>query len=331
MNDQIKFSCLACGQHIECDVTESGRSMLCPNCHANLTVPRVMEMDTVPEPEPSTPITPPPVLGAKLPEEAAVTGFRTSKLAIASLVCSLTCLCLPGILFGHLAKARIRRDPKLQGRDMAIAGLIISYVTLLLAVLAFVFIFILPMILPAGMSLLLLHQMQKQLATNSIVITQSPSTSVTNSDEQAVSMQSGPGWTMDVKTTGIPESPVTGQIHGQNFEFKKAIFHAGYLKFESADSAEYVVIRGLKDIAGNIFEVDPNATDNVPKVEIAWGDNGQNTTQSFTIGYAMELKFDPAKKRKVSGHIYLCLPDDSKSYIAGTFTVTLPKPKPAAN
>jgi hypothetical protein len=53
MNDQIKFSCLSCGQHIECDVTESGRPMLCPSYHANLTVPLLMEQTPAPAPDPN--------------------------------------------------------------------------------------------------------------------------------------------------------------------------------------------------------------------------------------------------------------------------------------
>src|SRR5579862_9008340 len=49
MSDEIKFSCLVCGQHIACDVTESGRPMLCPACGANLTVPHLMS-ETLPPP-----------------------------------------------------------------------------------------------------------------------------------------------------------------------------------------------------------------------------------------------------------------------------------------
>ena len=50
-------------------------------------------------------------------------------LAIASLLSSVVLGIgwLPGIICGHLAKARMRRDPLLDGEKMANAGLIISY------------------------------------------------------------------------------------------------------------------------------------------------------------------------------------------------------------
>jgi hypothetical protein len=323
MRDQIKFSCLACGQHIVCDASESGRPMLCPGCGANLTVPRQMHQEPPsPFPQPETPV----------PEAAARASARTSGLAVASLICSLSSLVLcvgwlPGIICGHLAKARIRRDPTLKGRSLATAGLIISYATLLFAIgLAAS-----AVLWGSAIFKNAYQQAEQIMATNKIVSAQvqtQPET-VSNNDEQVqVTQATSSAWTMDVKDAQIPDSPVSGQIHGQNFAFKRAIFHAGNLRFTSANGAEYVLIHGLgQDIANNTFEVDSNSTGDSPKVEIAWGENGQKNTQNFASGYALELKFDPAQKRKVHGHIYLCLPDDSKSYLVGAFTATLPKPK----
>lgn len=325
MSDQIKFSCLACGQHIVCDASESGSPMLCPSCNANLTVPRQMVQEPASGPEiTASSATPPPV-----PEAAAAASSRTSGLAVASLVCSLSSLVvcvgwLPAIICGHLAKARIRRNPALKGQGLATAGLTLGYLTLIFEttlVAAVVF---------CGADKLkdAYSQMQQESTTNTIVSTpvQSQSESASNNEETVQSSSSA--WTMDVKDAQIPDGSVSGEIHGQNFEFKRAILRGGNLKFISADGAEYVLIHGLgQDIANNTFEANTNSTSGNLKVEIAWGDNGQNNTQSFDMGYAMELKFDAAQKRKIPGHIYLCLPDDSKSYLAGNFTVFLPKPK----
>ncbi|HEV2330042.1 MAG TPA: hypothetical protein VGY56_14770 [Verrucomicrobiae bacterium] len=65
-----------------------------------------------------------------------------------------------------------------------------------------------------------------------------------------------------------------------------------------------------------------------PKIEIGWIDGGQKKTETFQNGCAMELKLDNAKGRRIPGQIYLCVPHDSKSYIAGTFTIVMAKPKP---
>jgi hypothetical protein len=66
----------------------------------------------------------------------------TSRLAIASLVLSLSALLLgplgfiPGIICGHLALSSIKQDPALKGRGIALAGLIVGYVYIALLVLA---------------------------------------------------------------------------------------------------------------------------------------------------------------------------------------------------
>lgn len=56
----------------------------------------------------------------------------TSGLAIASLVFSLIVPfgCIPAVICGHLALGRIKKEPALQGRRLALAGLIIGYVVL---------------------------------------------------------------------------------------------------------------------------------------------------------------------------------------------------------
>jgi hypothetical protein len=61
------------------------------------------------------------------------TGNNYSGLAIASVIFSVVFGVgwLPGLICGHLAKARIRRNPLLDGETMANVGLVISYLWLL--------------------------------------------------------------------------------------------------------------------------------------------------------------------------------------------------------
>lgn len=56
----------------------------------------------------------------------------TSGLAIASLVFSLIVPfgCIPAIVCGHIALRRIKKDPRVHGRGLALAGLIIGYAIL---------------------------------------------------------------------------------------------------------------------------------------------------------------------------------------------------------
>ena len=287
--------------------------MLCPSCGANLTVPH--KMDEMRAPEPAS------------DEVPTIVVYRTSGLAVASLVCSLfLCIgCLPGIICGHLARAAIRRDPLLIGKGLATAGLIISYATVIVAV---------------GMNILFLgvrahvteafRGTHEPLATNQPTYT--PVAQIQTQSNATDQVQSaGPGWTMDVKDAQIPADPVIGEIHGASFDCKRVIYRNGNLKFLSADGGNFLMIHGVgASIENDSLEFQTALSDDAPKVEISWNDDqGQNETETFPNGYAMELKFGAAQKRKIQGQIYLCLPDDKKSYIAGTFTVVLPKPKPS--
>ena len=59
-------------------------------------------------------------------------------MAIASLCCSIGTLFtgftfILGIIFGHIALSQIKRQPRQEGYGLAIAGLVIGYVFLVLA------------------------------------------------------------------------------------------------------------------------------------------------------------------------------------------------------
>lgn len=322
VNDQIKFSCLSCGQHIECDVTESGRPMLCPACGANLTVPQLME----------SPTPAPPVLDSDevpAPAPASSMSPRTSGLAVASLVCSLLspliCFgCLAGIICGHLARRAIRRNPMLTGKGVATAGLILGYMALILlgAFTAFIF--------DRGASRFKAElESMRSFPTNPPDAVSAQSQTPMDSNETEHAQSNGAGWTLDVKDATVPDGPVSGQIHGADFQLKRALFRNGNLRFVSEDGQEFLIIHGLgESVENKSFEFQTASGDDTPKVEIGWKDGEENQTQTFPDGYAMELKIDGVKGRRLRGHIYLCLPDDSKSYIAGTFVMVLPKPKP---
>ena len=82
---------------------------------------------------PQSPPVPIPPTAAELPP-------RTSGLAIAALVMGL-CNFVPylnfvtwilALVFGHVALSQMKRDPAIEGRGMAIAGLVITYFLLLM-------------------------------------------------------------------------------------------------------------------------------------------------------------------------------------------------------
>ena len=74
-----------------------------------------------------------------------------------------------------------------------------------------------------------------------------------------------------------------------------------------------------------IHSVDSDSTN--PHVKMTWNEGDVVQTATYSKGYGMKLQFDQAINRTISGKIYLCLPDDSKSCVAGTFKVRLSKQK----
>ncbi len=174
---EFKFSCSACGQNILCDTAHVGTEIACPVCDATIVVPE----ETAGSGDVSAQADVPPAL----PGDTATTAQRTSRLAIASLVCSLSSLItcvgwLPGIICGHLAKSRIRRNPSLKGSGLATAGLVIGYLLIMLQVgAAAVWIWSFTVAVKHGF-----ENVRQDLATNNLLVTQTQSTTVSNGDQQ---------------------------------------------------------------------------------------------------------------------------------------------------
>ena len=63
-------------------------------------------------------------------------GIKNSRLAVASIICAILSItlmplaCFPGIICGHLARSELKKNKQLKGKGFAIAGLILSYVSL---------------------------------------------------------------------------------------------------------------------------------------------------------------------------------------------------------
>jgi len=158
---EYKFSCPACGQHILGDVRYSGTPLKCPTCQADFVVPppsppgqlRIDVPRRVGAPGATGPAGPvsraatvPMPMAAAAPAPGQVS--KTSGLAIASLVLSLLTLLIgpfgfiPGIICGHIARAKIANSPNLKGSGLAKAGLIVGYIFLGLGILGLAFFFV---------------------------------------------------------------------------------------------------------------------------------------------------------------------------------------------
>jgi hypothetical protein len=259
---------------------------------------------------------------------------------VASLICSLTCIgWLPGIICGHLAKSRIRRDPSLQGGGLALAGLVIGYALLvIMAGTLAMDVWRFSSAVKQGY-----ENVRQDLATNHIIITQTPSLIVSNDHQQTEPAQpvatapsnlqtdsANSGWMSDISAAAFPDHPASGKIRQMDFAVHTTAFRGGDLKLTATNGIVLDIFHLGSSIEGQSYDVQPNddSTDN-PRVKITWDEDGAVNSETFNKGYGMKLHFDQAKNRRISARIYLCLPDSSKSCVAGTLEVRLPRPRNA--
>jgi DNA-directed RNA polymerase subunit RPC12/RpoP len=147
-------------------------------------------------------------------------------------------------------------------------------------------------------------------------------------------------WTLDLAQAEFPEMPVAGSLHHEGFELGRATLSGSNLTLRVGRNGPvelglnvYFFNRQAEELSGKTAEVKPTDT-TAPRVVLHWKE-AERKSQTFHNGYAMKVEFRPAANGSIPGKILICLPDESKSWIAGSFTAEIrkpgpPKPKPPA-
>ena len=115
----------------------AGRTIACPACGGEVAVPRLPDEHHLRVTTGRVPI-PTHAHGAPRAGETVAPAARQPKpryslLAIASVSLSAGSVilgpfgCIPGIIFGYLAKGELRQNPRLQGAELARAGIMVGY------------------------------------------------------------------------------------------------------------------------------------------------------------------------------------------------------------
>jgi hypothetical protein len=153
----------------------------------------------------------------------------------------------------------------------------------------------------------------------------------TNAAPLAVS----PLWTLDLTNATFPDQTAAGKIHGKDFVCRQAVLLNDFLTLRSGPgwqpemAANIFLLRNAASpntaemLSGKRFEAGAHQTGAVPAVSLVWRDGNMRITESFTNGYAMKLEFGVVSSNQLPGKIYLCLPDEMKSCVAGTFTAEI--------
>jgi hypothetical protein len=143
-------------------------------------------------------------------------------------------------------------------------------------------------------------------------------------------------WTLDLSQASPPETPAAGQIHGKGFSCERAILQGGTLNLRQgasglADlglSVHFFATLG-EELSGKTIEIAPDRAPPVPKVVLRWKNElGKAVTRNINDGYALKVTFAEAAAGRIKGKLYLCAPDEDKSFAAGSFDAEIRKPTP---
>lgn len=137
-------------------------------------------------------------------------------------------------------------------------------------------------------------------------------------------------WTLNLDAVATPDSTAAGRIHGQDFIVERALFQNGALELRGPANLEAAINFGgvqAEALAGQSINVATDA-ETAAHLTLRWKEDRSSLREDFTKGYALRLEFGAQVKNHLPGKIYLCTPDDQKSYIAGDFNAEIRKPKP---
>jgi len=142
-------------------------------------------------------------------------------------------------------------------------------------------------------------------------------------------------WTLNLVEVKIPEARATGWVNGKNFALQRATVQGGTLTLRQGtkDPADLRVVVQLfakqgEDLAGKTVNIETNR-ENPPRVTLRWKDEQQQQAKrDVRAGYALHIEFGAVAGNRLPGKIYLCTPDDEKSWVAGTFEAEIRKPPP---
>lgn len=150
-----------------------------------------------------------------------------------------------------------------------------------------------------------------------------------------VIIKDAPLWTLDLVKMKFPDKTAAGKIHGMDFSVEAVkLDAAGVLTLRQGKDffpdASIQIFLGLKRgdaIEGKTFHIEPDSKPGKGTPSVHVKHKGPNDKlprgQAFGSRYAMKLEFGTAKDGMIPSNIYICLPDDGQSMVAGRFYLKL--------
>jgi hypothetical protein len=163
--------------------------------------------------------------------------------------------------------------------------------------------------------------------------TKQPATA-TGEVQTAISPRKHSVWTLEPTNAVIPKFIARGRIRGTAFSCERAILVGGNLILRQGsgwppDLAVSVALFAKlgEELSGKTIEVLPDRLPPIPKITVRWkNDQPKGGSQSYASGYLLRIVFGQAEGGRVKGEIYLALPDNEQTFVAGTFDAEIRKP-----
>ena len=133
------------------------------------------------------------------------------------------------------------------------------------------------------------------------------------------------------KDTGnliVHATTVLGKIHGQKFRVKEVKLQNNILTLSQGANVSVGIFFFLKEgenLQGKTFNISKEDGFGVPHIIIEWqeGKMKKTTRKTFMKGYTMRLQFGKMDEAGLPGKIDVSLPDESGSFVKGTFIAKL--------
>jgi DNA-directed RNA polymerase subunit RPC12/RpoP len=287
---EFKYACPVCGQHIKCDSSQAGTVMECPTCFQKITVPQAPTTDD---------------------QKFILTGTKKGERPV------------PKIPEGNAGPVIVEKK-----FPMAVAVVIAVALILLAAAGVAAMVFKDKIFKPSNPPAL------AEDGTASAPAPNKPRPKAPPKPAVVAPPASDTNWMLSLDGVDFPATAAAGRIHGQDFIVERANLSTnGTLTIRSGTRgpAEFgltINFSGARaeSLAGQTINIGPNV-DKAARVTLRWRDASGAQHETFDSGYAMRLQFGPEANNRIPGKIYLCTPDEMKSYVAGTLTIEIRRPR----
>jgi hypothetical protein len=128
-------------------------------------------------------------------------------------------------------------------------------------------------------------------------------------------------WTLDVSKMRAPDTPLAGKLLGADFKPDNVQMQNTGLSLRSGNDNVHIFLTLKPGV--RVYEFSPNGPQPRfrPAVHIHMLSMTPPALGVHSQGYAMRVEFGREKDGKIPGKLYLCLPDEKKSVIAGSFVL----------